>query len=169
MSEAESAPSSPLAGVTAINCLCRSNFKHSSGPGLRRRGPFHAVHIPTTCYLLAALIQSQSRVRPLCFVGRFSTAVTLWGSNKWMKSKGVADNILTPKIHLRGQNGTNLLGDFPQQICLRVSFLPLRGECFIWSGPYCPGRRRCGRTKQRCLGFEIPPRCNLEEGKEVAR
>lgn len=125
-------------------------------------GPFYAVHFPATCYLLAALIPSWSRVQSLCFMGRFSATVTLWGCNERMKSKG---NILTPKIHLRGRNGRNLLGDFPQQICLCVSFLSLHRECFIWSGPYCPGRRHCcGRTKQRCLSFQIPPQCNLEGG-----
>lgn len=99
MSEVESAPSSLLAGVTATNCFVPFGLQTFIGAWYSADG---AILRPTTCYLLVALIPSWSRVQSLCFMGRFSATVTLWGCNERMKSKGVADNILTPKIHLRG-------------------------------------------------------------------
>lgn len=52
MSEVESAPSSLLAGVTATNCLCHLDFKHSSEPGFRRWGHFTPYISPphATCW-----------------------------------------------------------------------------------------------------------------------
>lgn len=134
MSEAESAPSLLPVGVRPTNCFAPSEL-------LALLKAWQTGH-PTHGYLA-------------------HTTVAMGGWNERMRSEGVAYHISATKIHRRGLNSRHLLSDFPQQICLCVSFRSLRRECFSWSVPYCPGRRHCGRTKQRCLSFQIPPQRSL--------
>lgn len=88
--------------------------------------------------------------------GRFSKTISLQGYKGWMKSQGVASIMLRPKIPFWGSfTVKNFLSDFPQQICLCVSILSLRRECFNSLRPYCPGRRYFGQKTSAVWAFKF--------------
>lgn len=107
------------------------NLKHWWAPGLS--------------FLVVALIWSYDSHNGFGLIG--------WGAKVWRIIFQRQSSILW--------GGIRDISDFPQQICLCVSFRSLHRGCFSRPWPYCPGRRHCGRTKQRRLSLQIPPQRSL--------